>query len=206
MSTRPSLAAEHRSVTGKKVGALRRAGVLPAVIFGAGKPSEPIQVSALDWEILRRHRVTRNTLLDLKVGDAKARPVLVHGITEDPRSRRPIHVDFHVVKMGEEMTVDVPLSMVGEPAAVMRGGGTLIHLRETIHLRALPGDLPTLIEVDVSGLEDFETTLHVSDLTVPKGVTVLTDPGEPIARVMAPRVETTEQAPAEVVPEASEEA
>ena len=72
MSTRPSLAAEHRTVIGKKVNSLRRQGILPAVIFGDGQPSEPVQISALDWEILRRHQVTRNTLLDLTVGGAKA--------------------------------------------------------------------------------------------------------------------------------------
>ena len=193
MSTRPSLAAEPRTVIGKKVNSLRREGILPAVIFGGGKPSEPIQISALDWEILRRKQVTRNTLLDITVGSAKAKPVLVQSISEDPRSRKPTHVDFQVVRMTEEMTVDVPLVMVGSSTAVEKEGGTLIHLKETIHLRALPGDLPTSIEVDVSGLVDFETTLHVSDLTVPKGVHILTDASEPIARVMAPRTEAAQQ-------------
>ena len=82
---------------------------------------------------------------------------------------------------------------MGSSTAVEKDGGTLLHLKETIHLRALPGDLPTSIEVDVSGLVDFETTLHVSDLTVPKGVTILTDASEPIARVMAPRTEAAQQ-------------
>lgn len=193
MSTRPSLAAEHRTVTGKQVNSLRRAGILPAVIFGGGKPSEPVQIDALEWEVLRRHKVTRNTLMDITVGGGKPRPVLVQSIAEDPRSRKPIHVDFHAVKMTEEMTVDVPLVMVGTSTAVEKDGGTLIHLKETIHVRALPGDLPTSIEVDVSGLADFETTLHVSDLSVPKGVHVLTDASEPIARVMAPRTEQAQQ-------------
>lgn len=189
MSTRPSLAAEHRTVTGKQVNSLRRAGILPAVIFGGGKPSEPVQINALEWEVLRRHKVTRNTLMDITVGGGKARPVLVQSIAEDPRSRKPIHVDFQVVRMTEEMTVDVPLVMVGTSTAVEKDGGTLIHLKETIHLKALPADLPTSIEVDVSGLVDFDTTLHVSDLSVPKGVSILTDASEAIARVMAPRTE-----------------
>lgn len=193
MSTRPTLAAEHRTVTGKQVNSLRRAGILPAVIFGGGKPSVPVQINALEWEVLRRHKVTRNTLMDITVGTGKAQPVLVQSIAEDPRSRKPIHVDFQAVKMSEEMTVDVPLVMVGTSSAVEKDGGTLIHLKETIHLKALPGDLPTSIEVDVSGLVDFETTLHVSDLSVPKGVHILTDASEPIARVMAPRTEQAQQ-------------
>ena len=206
MSTRPSLAAEHRTVTGKKVSTLRRAGVLPAVIFGGGKPSEPIQISALDWDVLRRGHVTRNTLLDITVDGGKAQPVLVQSITEDPRSRRPIHVDFHTVKMSEELTVDVPVVLVGEAPAVAQHGGTLLHLRETLHIRALPADLPTSIEVDVTSLTDYEHTLHVSDVAAPAGVHILTDGADPIARVMAPRTEVAEEHVdlAEGAPEAAE--
>ncbi|MFN8622864.1 MAG: 50S ribosomal protein L25 [Chloroflexota bacterium] len=193
MSTRPSLVAEHRTVTGKKVNRLRRDGILPAVIFGGGKPSQPIQISALDWEVLRRHHVTRNTLLDITVGGGKAQPVLVQSIEEDPRTRRPAHVDFHVVKMGEELAVDVPIVLVGDAPAVADHGGTLIHLRETVHIKALPADLPTAIEVDVTSLADFEHTLHVSDIVAPKGVHILTDGGEQVARVMAPRHEIAEE-------------
>ena len=91
------------------------------------------------------------------------------------------------------MAIDVPLAMVGSSPAVDKMGGTLLHLREMIHVRALPGNLPTSMEVDVSGLVDFETMLHVSDLTVPKGVTVEMDASEPIVRVMAPRTESAQQ-------------
>jgi large subunit ribosomal protein L25 len=205
VSTRPTLAAEHRTVTGKKVATLRRAGTLPAVIFGGGKASEPIQVSALDWEVLRRGKVTRNSLLDLIVDGGKPRPVLVQSITDHPTSRRPIHVDFHVVKMSEELTVDVPVVFVGDAPAVEKEGGTLIHLREQLHIRALPNDLPTAIEVDVTSLVDFEVTLHVSDVVPPAGVHILTDGAEPLARVMAPRVEVVEEAEVDLAAGAPEE-
>jgi large subunit ribosomal protein L25 len=211
VSTRPQLAAEHRTVTGKKVATLRRSGILPAVVYGRGHDSEPIQVAALDWEVLRRQKVGRNTLLDLKVDGGKARPVLVHGVSEHPVSRRPVHLDFYVVKMTEEMAIDVPLVTVGEAAAVDKQGGTLLHLRDAVHIRALPADLPTGIEVDISPLVDFDTVLHVSDLVAPSGVTILTDPAEPILRVQAPRVEeepvvaAAEEAPAEAAEEAAAE-
>lgn len=192
MSTRPSLAAEPRTVTGKKVNSLRRQGILPAVIFGQGRESEAIQISALDWEVLRRHHVTRNTLLDLTVAGGKAQPVLVQSFSENPLTRKPTHVDFHAVKMGEELTVDVPVEFVGTSSAVEEDGGTLLHLKETLHIRALPGNLPTAIEVDVTSLTAFESILHVKDITAPKGVQILTDPEEPIARVQAPRTEAAE--------------
>ena len=162
MSTRPTLAAEHRTVTGKKVATLRRAGTLPAVIFGGGKASEPIQVSALDWEVLRRGKVTRNSLVDLVVDGGTPRPVLVQSITDHPTSRKPIHVDFQIIRMSEELTVDVPVVFVGEAPAVEKDGGTLIHLREQLHIRALPGtlgmntgNLPSGYHRDMQELKDL---------------------------------------------------
>ena len=102
--------------------------------------------------------------------------------------RTPIHADFFVVKMSEEMVVEVPISFVGESEAIKKHGGTLLHQRETVSVRALPDALPSEIEVDISGLEDFEATLHVSDVVAPAGVTILTEGAEPLARVQQPRV------------------
>jgi large subunit ribosomal protein L25 len=65
----------------------------------------------------------------------------------------------------------------------------VMHLREHVSVRALPGDLPHALELDITPLRDFDAVLHVSDLVVPDGVTVLTDPDEPLARVQPPRVE-----------------
>jgi large subunit ribosomal protein L25 len=187
-ATRPRLAAEPREITGKKVAILRRQGKLPAVVYGHGHASEAIQLDAHEFDILRRH-AGRNALVDLKVGSGRAYPVLLHGVQVHPVNRRPLHADFYVVKMTEEMAVDVRISVVGESEAVTKLGGTLLHLRDTIHVRALPADIPQNLELDVTPLADFEGTLHVSDLVVPAGVTVLTDGSEPIARVQPPRLE-----------------
>jgi large subunit ribosomal protein L25 len=197
VSTRPSLAAETRTVVGKHVAILRRAGVVPAVVYGHGHASEAIQLDARELDQLRRH-IGRNTIIDLAVGGRKPSPVLIQSVHEHPVSRRPQHVDFYVVKMTEEMTVEVPVVFVGASVAVERGGGTLLHLRDAVQVRALPADLPSAVEVDVTPLEDFETTLHVSDLQAPPRVTILTEASEPVVRVQAPRVE------AEVVPAAEE--
>jgi large subunit ribosomal protein L25 len=201
VSTRPQLVAQRREVTGKKVAALRRAGQLPAVVFGHGHTPEPITVDAREFATLRRH-AGRNALVDLKVGSGRATPVLLHGVQENPRSRAVIHVDFFVVKMTEEMTVDVGIVTTGESPAVDKLGGTLLHLRETVQVRALPTDIPSGLELDISGLDSFEAMLHVSDLQMPERVTLVTDGHEPLVRVQAPRVE---EAP-EPQPEAAEEA
>lgn len=188
MSTRPLVTAEPREVVGKSVNALRRQGLLPAVVYGHGKASQPIQLDARAFDELRRS-VTRNTLVDLKVGSGRATPVLLQGIHEHPVRRQPMHVDFYVVKMTEELTVDVPVVQVGESHAAEKLGGTLLHLREHVSVRALPADLPQSLELDITSLRDFDAVLHVRDLVVPDGVTVLTDADEPLARVQPPRVE-----------------
>lgn len=195
MSSRPEIAAEHREVTGKKVAVLRRAGKLPAVVYGHGYPSQAIQLDAREFALLRRH-VGRNALVDLKVGSARATPVLLHAVHEHPVSRKTLHADFYVVKMTQEMTVDVPITAIGESPAIGRLGGTLLHLRETVEVRALPADLPSEIELDVTSLDSFEATLHASDLLMPPRVVLLTDPSEPIARVQSPRVAEVEVVPA----------
>jgi large subunit ribosomal protein L25 len=206
-TTRPRLVAEPRDILGKKVALLRRDGKLPAVVYGHGHASEAIQLDAHEFEILRRH-AGRNALVDLKVGSGRAYPVLLHGVQEHPVNRKPIHVDFFVVKMTEEMAVDVPVAVVGESEAVAKQGGTLLHLRDTVHIRALPADIPPSLELDVTPLDNFDAVLHVSDLVVPAGVTVLTDAGEALARVQPPRLELEPEvaAAAEEAEAAAEEA
>ncbi len=202
MSTRPQLSAHPRETLGKKVANLRREGVLPAVVYGTGHDSEPIQIDAKGFDELRRH-AGRNALVDLKVGGGRARPVLLHAVQEHPVTRRALHADFLMVRMTEEMTVDVAVSTVGESVAIEKLGGTLLHLRDTVQVRALPGDLPSSLELDISSLASFDATLHVSDLEVPEKVTILTDASEPLARVQAPRVE---EEPVETTAEAAEAA
>lgn len=202
MSSRPQLSADTRQALGKKVAQLRRDGVLPAVVYGHGNDSEPIQIEAKGFDELRRH-AGRNALVDLKVGGGRARPVLLHAVQEHPVTRRALHADFLIVRMTEEMTVDVSVAMIGESVAIEKMGGTLLHLRDTVQVRALPGDLPSSLELDISPLSTFDATLHVSDLQVPEKVTILTDGTEPLARVQAPRVE---EEPVETEGEAAAEA
>jgi len=97
------------------------------------------------------------------------------------------------------MTVDVPVVMNGESYAVSKLGGTLLHLLDTVKVRALPADVPSALELDVTPLETFEAMLHVSDLQVPERITIVTDADEPLARVQPPRVEEVPVAAEEVV-------
>lgn len=187
-TARATLTAQHRDVTGKKVAALRRAGRLPAVVYGHGIASDAISVDVHDFEQLRRH-TGPNALVDLSIDGKKARPVLVHGVQVHPVNRRPLHVDLFLVRMTEELTVDVPLLATGESIAVTQHGGTLLHPTESVRVRALPDHLPQSISYSIESLVDFDGALHVSDLAVPSDVTLLTDGDEIIAKVQPPRVE-----------------
>lgn len=192
MSTaRPTLAAEHREITGKAVHRLRKAGQLPAVVYGHGEGSANVTIDAHEFDLLRKH-TGPNTLVDLSIDGKKALPVLINSVQVHPVHRRPLHADLFLVKMTEELTVDVPLVPIGESLAISQLGGTLLHPTETVRVRALPDHLPQSIEYSIESLVDFDGALHVSDLTVPGDVTLLTDGEEIIAKVQAPRVEVEE--------------
>jgi large subunit ribosomal protein L25 len=206
VTTRPELSAQRREVTGKAVARLRKHGVLPAVLFGHGEDSRPIQVDTRAFETLYR-RAGRNALIDLRLDGGRPRTVILHGVQEHPVRRNPLHVDLMLVKMTEELTVDVPIELVGEAPAVAKLEGTLLQTLDRVRVRALPNDLPHVMEVDVSGLVDFEASVHVRDLALPPNVTVLTEAGEVVAHVKPPRVEAVEApTPAEAGPTAPTEA
>jgi large subunit ribosomal protein L25 len=189
MSTaRPKLAAASRTVTGKKVAHMRRDGRLPAVVFGRGLESDNVSVDAHEFEQLRRH-AGANTLIDLSVDGGAAAPVLVHGVQTHRVTRRPLHVDLYVVRMTEELTVDVPLVSEGTSDAVENGGGTLMHVIDVVRVRALPDHLPQSIHYSIDSLATFDDQIHVSDLAIPADATLLNDPSEVVAKVLPPRVE-----------------
>ena len=194
-TTRPTLAAEHREVTGKAVSRLRKAGRLPAVVYGHGEGSANVTVDAHEFDLLRKH-TGPNTLVDLTIDGQKAKPVLINGVQVHPVNRRALHLDLFLVKMTEELTVDVPLVPVGESVAIAQLGGTLLHVTETVKVRALPDHLPQSIEYSIESLVDFDAAIHVRDLNLNRDlVQVMTDGDTLVATVVPPRIEEEEPEP-----------
>ena len=187
-ATRPKLDVTHREVTGKAVAKLRHAGVLPAVVYGHGEASTSVSVDAHAFEQLRR-RAGPNTLVDLSIDGKKPKPVLVHGVQIHPVTRRPLHVDLFLVRMSEDITVEVPLVPTGDSEAVSALNGTLLIVTERVRVKALPDHLPQSIEFPIASLIDFDAQIHVRDLAIPGDVTLLTDLDEIVAKVLPPRVE-----------------
>jgi large subunit ribosomal protein L25 len=199
---RKELVVEARQVTGKKVAALRRAGILPGNIFGKGIESESIQ---LQTELLAStlKAAVANEVIDLKVGSGTARPVVIHKISRNPLNGSYLHADFYQVQLREKMRADVPIVIVGESEAVSTFNGVLLETLNSVQVEALPLDLPASIEVDISVIKELEGSIHVGALSVPAGVTILTDPEIMIVKVATPRVEEEEE-PSEAVEAAAE--
>ena len=187
MSTdRPALAALPRTEVGKSIARLRKAGRIPAVVFGHGE-STSVSVDAHEFEVLRR-RAGANALIDLELEGGRPTPVVIHGVQLHRVNRTPLHVDFFRVKMTEDMTVDVVVHGVGESEVIIKDGGTLLHAVDHVRVRARPDHLPKSITADLTQLTGFDSVIAVRDLPVPDGATILNDPDEVIFRVLAPRV------------------
>jgi large subunit ribosomal protein L25 len=181
------LEAKKRTSRGKKNQLLRTAGLVPGVIYGRGVKSEPVEVEA---KVLQRvySNAGGNKILALKIGEGKARNVLIHDVQHGPIRGELTHVDFYVVRMDEELKAEVPLHFVGESTAVYQGEGTLMKNIETLEVECLPGDLPESVEVDISVLDDFEKTITVADLKIPTGVKLVeTELDTLVVKVEPPR-------------------
>jgi len=176
-----------RSVLGKRVRALRRGGLTPANVYGHGVESRALQIETVT--LVRTLRaLERNAILSLCIEGEKAlRPVMVRDIQRNPVSDRILHVDFYQVSLTEKMRADVPLLLTGKAPAVDDFGGILLQSLESISVEALPADMPSHVEVDISVLSELDSSLHVKDLVLDPKLHVMTDLDVVIARVASPR-------------------
>lgn len=166
----------------------RRAGRMPAVVYGAGDATVMVSVDAHDFDRRVAH-LEGTHLLELRSGDAalNARMVLVREVQMHPITGMPLHADFHAVRLDQAIEVHVPLHFEGKAAGVTLGGILQPILREITAL-CLPTKIPDAISVDVSHLQ-IHDSLHVSDLALPEGVELVTDASEPVVSVIPPVVE-----------------
>src|SRR3972149_12018644 len=198
--TRTELKVAPREVLGKKVKALRRQGFTPANIFGHHVESKAVQIPSEELRLALK-KIARNQIVYLRLDGEEARPVFVKDLQHNPVTDVVLHVDFLQISLKEKVRLEVPLHFVGLAPAIDRPGGVLVTALDHISVEALPTEVPSFIEVDVSGLEEIDQSLHVSDLKVPEGATVLSDPELVIVKAAAPAIER-----AAAAEEAAEEA
>lgn len=181
-----SLSATLRSDTGKGVArSLRRAGNIPGVIYGHAREPQPLAVSARELERLLSHISADTTVIELSLGGTDTR-ALIREIQRHPFKREILHVDFQEIVAGEKMTVRVPLQLVGTPAGVRLGGGIVDHIIRELSISVDPANIPNHIDIDITNLELGES-IHVSQVKVPDGITVLDEPEAAVLIIATPR-------------------
>lgn len=178
------LSAQPRPVIGKQVGALRRAGNVPAVLYGKQlKQPLNLQVDEKTLKVVVA-KAGRNRLIKLTIDTGNPRLVLTRDVQRNPISGRIVHVDFQEISMTEKIATEVPLVLIGTSPAVTRGEGLLIHGIDTVRVRMLATDLIPQIEVDVTGLVALNQGLYVKDLKVNDKIEILTGGEEMVAKVV----------------------
>ncbi|HEY2328619.1 MAG TPA: 50S ribosomal protein L25 [Verrucomicrobiae bacterium] len=196
MKTVPLKAYARAQVQRAEVTKLRRAGRVPATIYGRQAAPQNIEVSYDDISDLLNHSVSENLLVDLSVeNDPRAkRLALLQEVQHHPLTAKVIHVDLHEVAENEKVTVSVPVETTGEAVGVKTGGGSLTHVLLKLKIRSLPKDLPEQITVDVTALE-IGKSVHLGDIAAPAGVEILGDKHLTVVSVAAPRAEEEVAAP-----------
>ncbi len=207
MAGQSSLQVASRTTLGKRVKQLRRKGIIPANLYGRHLPSQPLQVDLYTLDrFMAGHRATHVVDLELEGRKGEVYNALIRHVARSPRTGKILHVDFLRVSMTEPVTVRVPVTLKGTAPAVTVEGGVLLHLLDTLEIECLPGDIPEALELDISTLEKIDDTLHVRDIPLPRGVTLLSEADEPVIKVVAPRAVLAEEAAAAAAEEEAKEA
>lgn len=181
-----TLNAKKRDLIGRKTYHLRNEGVIPAVVYGSG--TDPMNIEVVLKEFTKVFKgAGESTLVELAIDGGKPLHVLIQDSQVDPMRNDFIHADFRAVDMTKKIEAEVKLHFVGESPAVKGLGGTLVRPMDEIRIKALPKDLLSYIEIDISKLATFDDAIHVKDLPVPSTVEVLEDMDATVALVAAPR-------------------
>lgn len=182
--SRERLDVQSRTVYGKKTNQLRRSGVLPANIYGAGIESVAIQ---LDYQTFNQimKSAGETDLIDIYIdGESAARPVLIYDMHVHPLTTQPIHVDFFQVNLKEKVEVTIPVELMGEAPAVAEKRGEMLQTIDEVTIEVLPADIPESLVLDITSLKNVGDSLTYNDLKVPAGVELIVeDPEEVIVKI-----------------------
>ena len=166
------LNAEPRTDMGKGASRrLRRAGKVPAIMYGGGKDPESLTLS--HNEVLRNleHEAFYSHILTVKVGGSET-PVILRDMQRHPSRPIIMHMDLQRISAREKLKTNVPLHFIGEETAPgVKAGGLVSHELTEVGVECLPKDLPEFIEVDISGL-DVGESIHLTGLVLPDGVSL----------------------------------
>lgn len=184
--------------------ALRREGLIPAVLYGPKRDSVPLTISPLELDKIYKDSGTERVILSLKIdnGGTQNVTVVVKEVQAAPVTGQYLHIDFYEISLNEEIVVNVPVEVTGRSKGVERGGFLQV-VRHQLEISCIPTDMPDKIEVDVTNL-DIGDSIHIGALAlVGDKVRVLADTGLTVVTVVPPTVEE-EEVPEEELEEAEE--
>ncbi len=193
------LKATKRTIIGKQVSQLRRAGQLPGVVYGHNVEPTPITLEAHNAGLVIPH-LTSSSIVNIDL-EGKLIPALVREKQKNYIKNVYTHIDFLAVSLTEMIRADVSLHFHGLAPAIKEFNAAIVNNMETIEVEALPNDLPERIDVNLSVLLKIGDAIHVRDLIIPAGVTLLTDVDEMVAVATATHDETPEIIPGSEVAE-----
>lgn len=182
--------AEKRTVTGKQVGVLRRAGKLPGVIYG--NKVDPIAITMdLKQSTHILNNATSSSIIQIDLEGVEY-AVLVREKQKDYLKNRFIHIDFQAVSQTEKIKAEVGIEFIGIAPAIKDFSGVIVEGITAIEVEALPKDLPERFVVDISQLAEIGNAIYIKDLSIPSNVEVLSPLEDMIVMVSAPAAEEIE--------------
>jgi len=185
------LKAQIREKTGKEISRkLRTKGLIPAILYGPSVQPIPLAVNPIAVLKVLEKEQSASSFLDLEITDGKTSQIkkaLIKDVDFHPTTDQLIHVDFYQITVGKELTLDVPIVIVGKAKGVEKGGVLEQNLRE-LTISCLPKLVPSHIEVDVTDL-DIGDSIHVADISVDEGIKIENDPQVPVVTLVAPEEE-----------------
>ncbi|MCD6213782.1 MAG: 50S ribosomal protein L25/general stress protein Ctc [Candidatus Desulfofervidus sp.] len=182
------LKAQVREKTGKEISRkLRAQGLIPAILYGPSTQPIPLVVNPIAVLKVLEKEQSASSFLDLEITDGKTSQVkkaLIKDVDFHPATDQLIHVDFYEITVGKELTLEVPIVIVGKAKGVEKGGILEQNLRE-LTISCLPKLVPSHIEIDVANL-DIGDSIHVADISVAEGIKIENDPQVPVVTLVAP--------------------
>jgi len=174
---------------GSKPRALRRAGLIPANLYGyKGSESISLTLKAKTVERLLKEASVNNTLIPLKITDMRwSGNTLLREVQKHPAKGFIYHISFFSVAAQESVDVNVSLQFVGEAPGVKLEGGALDTVMTQLQMRCAPDSIPEAIDIDISEMHQGDV-LYLHELVLPEGVTVLNDPDQVIVSILAPQI------------------
>jgi len=190
MSKALDITATKRTTLGKGVDTLRKAGQMPAVVYGPKQESLSIAVPQREFEKLFK-AAGESTIVNISV-DGETIPTLIHEVDRDPITNIPRHADFYAIVKGQKVTVKIPLEFTGVSIAVKDLGANLVKTLYEIEVEADPTNLPSELIVDISSLSEVNAQILAGDIPLPAGVTLAENPEEVVAIAAAAKEEELE--------------